>query len=213
MLPQLFFGLIALIVLFNLYIILQRRDLTATRHRLIQELIFNERMEAVSLLDPVTQLYNRRAMEQMVAHEVARSNRLGTRLSFVILDIHNFDVLRSKLRIAEIDQFLYEAAQLVKSTLRGSDMLFRYKTTQFLAVMPDTAEQQVGFAIKRLQGDIDRYNLENHCAELEFSYGVAEYVQRSRITDALTEAERKAILSQHDFAQLYTETVERASIV
>jgi diguanylate cyclase (GGDEF)-like protein len=201
MLPQLFFGLISLIVLFNVYIVLQKRDLSATRHRLIEELIFNERMEAVALVDPTTQLYNRRAMEQMVSHEVARSNRLDTPLSLMVLDIADFDSISHKLGTVESEQFLYEAAQLVKNTLRGSDMLFRYKAAQFLAVMPDTTEEQVDFAIKRLEGEVACYNSEfRSSVELKFTYGVAQYAQHSRITDTLLHAEQKAFLRKHDFA-------------
>jgi diguanylate cyclase (GGDEF)-like protein len=203
-LPQLFFGLITLIVLFNVYVILQKRDLSATRRRLVEELIFNERMEAVSLIDPTTQLYNRRAMEQMVAHEVARANRLDAPLSVLVLDTSDLEAISNRLGTAEAEQFLYDAAQLVKNTLRGSDMVFRYKETQFLAVMPDTTEHQVDFAIKRLEGEIERHNAEcRGNAELAFSYGVAQYAQGFRITDTLLNAERKAFLRKHDFAPIF----------
>jgi diguanylate cyclase (GGDEF)-like protein len=198
LLPQLFFGLITLIILFNVYIVLQKRELSATRHRLVEELIFNERMEAVSLIDPTTQLFNRRAMEQMIAREVARTNRLGSALSLLILEISAYEAISNRLGTAETEQFLYETAQLVRHTFRGSDMIFRYKETQFLVVMPDTSEHQVEFAIKRLEGDIDRHNLEFRCrTELAFSYGVAEFIQGSRITDTLLTAERKAFLHKN----------------
>lgn len=203
LLPQLFFGLITLIILFNVYITLQKRELSMTRRRLVEELIFNERMEAVSLIDPATQLFNRRAMEQMMAHEVARTNRLGSPLSMLILDVSNFEAISNRLGTAETEQFLYETAQIVKNTFRGSDMVFRYKETQFLVVMPDTSEQQVDFAIKRLEGEISRHNAEYRCAaELAFSYGVAEYAQGSRITDTLLRAERKAFLQKNHFAEV-----------
>jgi len=202
--PQLFFGLITLIILFNVYIVLQKRDLSTTRRRLVEELIFNERMEAVSLIDPITQLFNRRAMEQMVAHEVARTNRLGSPLSMLILDISEFDALSNRLGTAETEQFLYETAQLAKNTFRGSDMVFRYKETQFLVVMPDTSEQQVDFAIKRLEGEIARHNSEFRCpAELKFSYGIAQYAQGSRITDTLLTAERKAFLQKNELTPVF----------
>ena len=176
MLPQLFFGLVVLILLFNVYIVLQKRELGATRRRLVEELIFNERMEAVSLIDPVTQLYNRRAMEQMLAHEVARASRLDSPLSVMVIDISNFETISNRLGTLDTEHFLYESAQLVKNTLRGSDMIFRYKETQFLAVMPDTSEHQVDFAIKRLDSDVARHNGEFRCnAELAFNYGVAQY--------------------------------------
>jgi diguanylate cyclase (GGDEF)-like protein len=204
LLPQLFFGLITLIILFNVYVVLQKRELGATRRRLVEELIFNERMEAVSLIDPTTQLFNRRAMEQMVAHEVARTNRLGSPLSLLILDISQFEAISNRLGTAETEQFLYETAQLVKNTFRGSDMVFRYKETQFLVVMPDTNEQQVDFALKRLEGEIARHNSEFRCqAELAFSCGVAEFAQGSRITDTLLKAERKAFLHKNHFAQVF----------
>ena len=202
--PQLFFGLITLIILFNVYIVIQKRELGLTRRRLVEELIFNERMEAVSLIDPATQLFNRRAMEQMVAHEVSRTNRLGTPLSILILDISDFEDISNRLGTAETEQFLYEAAQLVKNTFRGSDMVFRYKETQFLAVMPDTNEAQVDFAIKRLDSEITRHNAEFRChAELSFHFGIAEFAQGSRITDTLLTAERKAFLRKNHFAQVF----------
>lgn len=203
-LPQLFFGLTTLIILFNVYILLQKKELSSTRRRLVEELIFNERMEAVSLIDPVTQLFNRRAMEQMVAHEVARTNRLGTALSVLILDISDFEAISNRCGTQQSEQFLYESAQLVKNTFRGSDMAFRYKETQFLVVMPGTAELQVDFALKRLDADVIRHNSEpRRKAELAFCTGVAEFVQGSRISDTLLNAERKAFSRKHTFATVF----------
>jgi diguanylate cyclase (GGDEF)-like protein len=204
LLPQLFFGLITLIILFNVYIVTQKRELGATRRRLVEELIFNERMEAVSLIDPTTQLFNRRAMEQMVAHEVARTNRLGSPLSMLILDISEYESISNRLGTIETERFLYETAQLVRNTFRGSDMVFRSKETQFLVVMPDTTEQQVDFALKRLESETARHNAEFRCqAELAFHTGVAQFAQGSRITDTLLTAERKAFLRKNRFAQVF----------
>jgi diguanylate cyclase (GGDEF)-like protein len=203
LLPQLFFGLVTLIILFNVYIVMQKRDLAATRRRLVEELIFSERLESVTLIDPTTQLFNRRAMEQMVAHEVARTSRLGAALSLLVLDISNFETISSRLGTLGIERFLYDSAQLVKNTFRGSDIVFRHKETQFLVVMPDTKEEQVDFAIKRLREEVLRHNAEFRCqAELVFSYGVAEFAQGSRITDTLLTAERKSFLNKYSFTQV-----------
>lgn len=199
---QLFLGLTALVVLFNTYVLLQKRELSKTRSRLLEELISNERMEAVSLVDAVTQLYNRRAMEQMLSHEAARTNRLGVALSLMILDIADFESISNRLGTQESERFLYEAAQLVKNTFRGSDMVFRYKEAQFLVVMPDTSESQVDFALRRLEIEIDRFNAELRSnAELGFQYGIAQFAHGSRITDVLQNVERKTFLRKHDFEQ------------
>ena len=60
-LPQLFFGLISLVLLFNIYLLSQKKTLNNTRLALIRELVLNERLESLSLIDPLTQLLNRRA--------------------------------------------------------------------------------------------------------------------------------------------------------
>ncbi len=82
-LPQLFFGLISLILLFNIYLLSQKRNLNTTRLALIRELVLNERLESLSLIDPLTQLLNRRALNELVPREVARANRLGSSLTFM----------------------------------------------------------------------------------------------------------------------------------
>jgi len=204
LLPQLFFGLTTLIILFNVYIVLQKKELTSTRRRLVEELIFNERMEAVSLIDPVTQLFNRRAMEQMLAHEVSRTKRLSSDLSLLVLEIADFESINDRLGTQESEQFLYETGQLIRNTFRGSDMVFRSKETQFLVVMPDTAEQQVDFALKRLDSEVERHNAELGCnAELSFNWGAAQFVQGSKISDTLLNAERKAFLRKHEFTTVF----------
>ena len=81
-LPQLFFGLISLILLFNIYLLAQKENLNNTRVALIRELVLNERLESLSLIDPLTQLLNRRALNELIPREVARSNRLGSSLTF-----------------------------------------------------------------------------------------------------------------------------------
>ena len=86
-LPQLFFGLISLVLLFNIYLLGQKITLNATRRALIRELVLNERLESLSLIDPLTQLLNRRAMNEFIPREVARANRLGSGLTFMVVNL------------------------------------------------------------------------------------------------------------------------------
>ena len=195
LLPRLLLALILLIMVFNIYMIWQKKELGATRRKLIEELIFNERTEALSLIDPTTQLYNRRAMELMLGHEVARATRCDSPLSLMVLNIADFENIGRRLGTDETDYWLYEAAQLVKNTLRSSDMVFRYKQNKFLVAMPDTSKEQVQCVIDRLNAELTRYNAEVDCkAELDISYGVGQYASGFRITDALMDAERKVFV-------------------
>ena len=100
-LPQLFFGLISLILLFNIYLIGQKLTLNNTRRALISELVLNERLESLSLVDPLTQLLNRRAMNELIPREVARANRMASHLTFISMDLNGFREINSKYGATE----------------------------------------------------------------------------------------------------------------
>src|SRR5882757_4151814 len=112
-LPQLFFGLISLILLFNIYLLAQKRNLNTTRLALIRELVLNERLESLSLVDPLTQLLNRRALNELVPREVARANRMGNSLTFMAIDLNGFGAISSKYGALEGDKVLLEFSKIL----------------------------------------------------------------------------------------------------
>src|SRR6266567_3643949 len=136
-LPQLFFGLISLVLLFNIYLLTQKRTLNSTRHALIRELVLNERLESLSLIDPLTQLLNRRALNELVPREVARANRLGNSLTFMAIDLNGFDGITAKFGALEGDRILMDFAKILNTVFRGADLAFRQGGDQFLVMLPD----------------------------------------------------------------------------
>ena len=150
-LPQLFFGLISLVLLFNIYLVGQKITLNNTRRALISELVLNERLESLSLIDPLTQLLNRRAMNELIPREVARANRLSSHLTFLTIDLDGFRAINSKFGNIEGNLLLREFAKLLTTTFRGGDIVFRQGGDEFLVVMPDTSEEDSDFPIRRLQ--------------------------------------------------------------
>jgi diguanylate cyclase (GGDEF)-like protein len=204
MLPQFFFGLIALIVLFNLYIVSQKHAVNATRHELIRELVFSERMESLSALDPVTQLLNHRGVEQALTHEVARANRLGTDLSLMIMKLNTLPVVNGRYGTLAGDKFMAEVARLLKSTVRGSDVLARFGGDEFLAILPNTSEQQADCARRRIQEEIDNWNLSTKTGcEISMAFGVVAYVRGCDPADLLRTAQRKAIIKKQNLVPVF----------
>jgi diguanylate cyclase (GGDEF)-like protein len=202
--PQLFFGLISLVLLFNVYVIAQKRELNSTRKALIRELVFNERLENLSLVDPLTQLYNRRALEQMLGKEVTRANRQGTPLSVVLLDLDGFKDLNENLGSQVGDEFLVMTSKLLRATFRGSDSVFRYGGDEFIVVMPETTETQAEHALKRLSAAIERWNVETRPrCDLALSWGLAAHVIGSSSTDILQTANRKMFLKKHNLVPVF----------
>ena len=203
-LPQLFFGLISLILLFNIYLLSQKKTLNNTRLALIRELVLNERLESLSLIDPLTQLLNRRALNELVPREVARANRVGSGLTFMAIDLNGFSDLSSKFGALEGDKVLVDFAKILKSVFRGADLAFRQSGDQFLIMMPDTTEEQADFPVQRILREVDQWNLASKKDyELSFSWALAPYVTGSDADDVLRTVDRKMYSKKHNLVPVF----------
>lgn len=203
-LPQLFFGLISLVLLFNIYLIGQKIALNHTRRALISELVLNERLESLSLIDPLTQLLNRRAMNELIPREVARANRVGSHLTFMSMDLNSFREINSKYGAMEGNFVLIEFGKLLKSTFRGGDLIFRQGGDEFLVVMPDTHEEEADAPIQRLTRAAEQWNLNNGKRYLlSFTWGMAPYVTGSDFADALRTVDRKMYQKKHNLVPVF----------
>jgi diguanylate cyclase (GGDEF)-like protein len=203
-LPQLFFGLISLILLFNIYLLSQKRNLNTTRLALIRELVLNERLESLSLIDPLTQLLNRRAMNELVPREVARSNRMGSSLTFMAIDLNGFSGITSNFGALEGDRVLVDFAKILRTVFRGADLAFRQGGDEFLIMMPDTTEEQADFPVHRLLREVDQWNLGSKKGyELSFSWALAPYVTGTDAEDVLRAVDRKLYSKKHNLMPVF----------
>lgn len=203
-LPQLFFGLISLVVLFNIYLLSQKRTLNVTRRALIRELVLSERFENLSLIDPLTQLLNRRGVDHLLPREIARANRTAKDLSLVMIELDGLAALNTRLGDQAGDELLVEFAKLMKSTFRGGDLAFRYSGDEFLVVMPDTNEQLAEPPMRRLATAVENWNLTSGKSyEMAFTWGASAYVTGSDVADSLRAAERKIRKKKHSLVPVF----------
>ena len=203
-LPELFFGLIYLVLLFNIYLLSQKKTLNNTRLALIRELVLNERLESLYLIDPLTQLLNRRALNELVPREVARANRLGNSLTFMAIDLNGFGAISSKFGALEGDKVLLEFSKILRTVFRGADLAFRQGGDQFLIMMPDTTEEQADNPVQRILKEVDQWNLSSKKGyEVSFTWALAPYVTGSDAEDVLRTIDRKMYSKKHNLVPVF----------
>jgi diguanylate cyclase (GGDEF)-like protein len=192
-LPQLFAGFIVLIVLFNIYTLQRRRTLQKMRDELVGQLVRREAAEKLSLVDPLTELYNRRYLSQVVVREANRTDRLGSHMTFLAMDVDGFTSLNTRFGHLRGDRVLSEIAQILKRTFRTSDTIVRYGGDEFLALLTDTDTAQAQEAVERLIKQIDRWNKANSAEgfKLSLTCGLAEYSKGNDADAALQAAVQK----------------------
>ncbi|MGO9124344.1 MAG: GGDEF domain-containing protein [Terriglobales bacterium] len=159
--PQLLGGLLLLIVLLSLYVLDQRQRLKRTQRQLIQELIRRETAERLAVIDPLTELYNRRYMAQAVAREAARADRQDSRVAFLMIDVNDFKQVNDSLGHMVGDRILQEVAAVLQKTFRTSDVISRYGGDEFLVLLVDVDQEKAAYAVERLQNAVAAWNRGN----------------------------------------------------
>jgi diguanylate cyclase (GGDEF)-like protein len=207
--PQLFFGLTTLIILFNVYILEQKRKLNRTRGQLLRELMESARARETALVDPLTGVFNRRYMEEIVPREISKATRSGTELSLIILDVDGFKNINTKFGHFGGDQYLRDVATLLKKTFRGSDTVLRLGGDEFLIILPETSNKQAIRAAERLTWETRWWNQAGHAKyELSFSCGVATYRKGLDMKEVLDAADKDMyrVKLEHQASQPADET-------
>ena len=198
-LATLLVGLIGLLVLLNIYLFNERRELLFTRRDLILQLRDAEKR---AYTDALTGLYNRRFMQDALNREIERVKRNDSNLCIMLADVDDFKDFNTKFGHVVGDRILVEVATLLQKNFRAADIIVRYGGDEFLAIMPETNLTQATVAIDRLQVLLNRWNGTQHREyTLRLSSGVATYSRGETLEDVINAADadlyvRKAIAKQ-----------------
>jgi diguanylate cyclase (GGDEF)-like protein len=82
-------------------------------------------LQLQAMRDPLTGLYNRRALEQELPRMIETLGETGADLCLLMIDVDNFKPLNDTLGHAAGDQLLKDVARIIRSTVRDEDLAFR----------------------------------------------------------------------------------------
>ena len=152
--------------------------------------------------DTLTQVANRRGLEQAFEIEVARSRRStgsAAALAVALIDIDNFKQLNDRLGHVAGDRTLRSLAAAIRGRLRPVDHVARYGGEEFVVLLPGTPVQAAQQALLRLQRSLSAalFMHEGEEVFITFSAGVTLWREGesleatlSRADEALYEAKR-----------------------
>ncbi|GEM_PF-6766979 len=124
---------------------------TEVEARTRQAALARRRAEREALTDPLTGLYNRRALERQIPELLERVQSAGQDLCLIMLDVDHFKAFNDRHGHPAGDRLLAFVGTLLRATLRrGTDQAFRYGGDEFLAVLPDTTACQAHDVARRL---------------------------------------------------------------
>lgn len=189
---ELFLGLIALLILFNSYMISSRLKLRRARGKVISTAIHSELLRLQSFSDPLTEAYNRRSLDDMLQKYTRRAHRLQKPLSFLMIDVDDFRMINSRFGHTTGDFVLLEVATILKSAVRGSDAVIRYGGDEFLIILADAPLEDVEVIIARIERFVEDWNESGHLKdfELALSVGAAQWAEGKTTDEFMNEADQ-----------------------
>jgi diguanylate cyclase (GGDEF)-like protein len=100
--------------------------------------------------DPLTGFYNHRFLHERLGEEVVRTQRGRRAMSVLMLDLDDFKLVNDTFGHLFGDRVLTWTAELIRSTLRASDIPARYGGDEFAIILPETDGDEATRAAERI---------------------------------------------------------------
>lgn len=126
--------------------------------------------------DPLTGVYNRSQLENVLEKEFETSTRHGWPLSIAFVDLDDFKKINDGWGHLVGDQVLRNFATTLQKHLRSSDVVARYGGEEFLIVLPGTDESAALGVMRRILAEIGRMpmaSVNGQPLHITFSAGLA----------------------------------------
>ena len=128
--------------------------------------------------DVLTDLPNRRALDEKLEDEIQRASRYHRLLAVLMIDLDNFKDVNDSLGHLMGDRVLKRVAQCLKRAVREIDFVARYGGDEFVLLLPETdfsTAQELARRLGEVMSACPRDLLQEAPIEIGLSFGVAVF--------------------------------------
>jgi diguanylate cyclase (GGDEF)-like protein/putative nucleotidyltransferase with HDIG domain len=143
--------------------------------------------------DPLTDLFNRRAFEEIFDIELERARRTGAPLSVIVGDLDRFKRLNDEFGHPAGDEALRRIGRSIRSAKRRFDSAARVGGEEFALLAPDCDEHGAYMLSERIRADVEGRLSNGAESSLTISFGIATYPLHGQSAEALLRAADQAL--------------------
>lgn len=162
----------------------------------IANLNLRETLHRQSIRDPLTGLFNRRHLEEALNQEIARARRRRQDIGIIMLDIDHFKRFNDTFGHEAGDQVLRAVGELLRKSVRVSDIVCRYGGEEMTIVLPESSAEHTRDRAEAIRTAIGELNLSyngQHLGAVTASLGVACFPRHGATGTAVIQAADAAL--------------------
>ncbi|WP_376708439.1 GGDEF domain-containing protein [Shewanella surugensis] len=144
-----------------------------------------------NLIDPLTQLPNRAALEERMSLEFRHYQRHKQALWVIIADIDHFKSINDNFGHSTGDKTLQVISMAFKNALNGSEFVARFGGEEFVLLIPQLSVNHLDVLLNRLRKKIKNipFKFKNQQITVTVSIGAAKILENETIQDTFERAD------------------------
>lgn len=167
----------------------------------------------MALLDPLTRLGNRAALDNALHRELQFAERHKHELSLLMIDVDHFKLINDQFGHARGDEVLQAIAHTIAHVCRESDISFRFGGEEFVVLLRKTNAAGASIIAERVRLEVGKISLSQNGKTIEptISIGIStRAIDQKEHIDQLFERADKAL---YDAKQAGRNRVINSSII
>lgn len=145
-------------------------------------------LEELSSTDKLTGLFNRHKFAELAERELQRSERYGSEMTLVMLDVDHFKRINDTYGHNSGDMVLQTTANIIMAAVRKQDIVARWGGEEFVVLLPETSFDNGVLIAERLREEIASHKFEG-IGTVTASFGVAAKYGHATFDDWLNAAD------------------------
>ena len=145
-------------------------------------------LEKMASIDKLTDIYNRRMIDQFLQVEIEIASRHNEELSLMIIDIDHFKQVNDNYGHLVGDMVLSQLSKIISDNLRNSDIFGRYGGEEFLIICPKTNKDNAFILAEKLRIIVNDFTFDE-VGHKTVSIGISDFQKDDTIESLFKKAD------------------------
>jgi len=146
----------------------------------------SKELKYLTIIDPLTSLYNYRHLMECLAYEIKRFKRFNRPVCLLMMDVDDFKSYNDRFGYTQGDMLLKKISEALRVNLRESDLIFRYAGDEFIVILPETDAEETKNIAEKIRESVKKTKFKR---PVTLSMGIAKCMKGMDRHDFIAKAE------------------------